>query len=352
MTDKEFRAEIKNGLSGGYFVFGDEDYIKKHIVDLAVKSVVGDDDFSSVNILENDENSFDVSFVFDAVSAVPMMAEKCAALCRVRYSELKESEKEGVLAALGTLKDNPSVVFIMVIPSGYFNEGDLKKGKPSADYKALEKYLAPVACPYQTPAVLKKWVEKHFASDGLRVTYDALDYMIDTVGSDMNFLLRETEKVACFAMASGSDTVDRKTVETVCSEAGELDAFALSGAIVSGDREGALSALRECRDKRQKPQYVIARMTSEFMNMFSVSVCMNSGMVKDEISKKLGIHEYRVGKYMAALKDTEVAAVRAVIERAVEIDNALKTSGGGFDLLERFVCTIPAKKRSGGGYGR
>ena len=115
--------------------------------------------------------------------------------------------------------------------------------------------------------------------------------------------------------------------------------------MVSGDRDLALAAIRECRDKRMNPVSVIARMTSEFNNMMFVSVYMRNGMLKSEISKKLGIHEFRIGKYMESLKDIETSTVRTVIERCVEVDAALKSSSGGFDLLERFVCTIPAKKR-------
>ena len=345
MNEKEFRAQIKSGLSGGYLIYGEEEYLKDRLVPLAVKSVVGDDDFSKVNLIENDENSYDPSFLEDALSASPMMAEKCCAVFRVRFSELGEGERENVYASLDILKHSPPVVLLFVIPSGYFDEGNLKRGKPSAEYRELTRYLTPVEVPYQAPAVLGKWAEKHFASDGLSVAPNALSYLIDTSGPDMYSLSGEIEKISCYAHAKGMTEVDRNTVAAICSENGELDAFALSNAVVSGNREGALAAIRECREKKMSPVSVIARMTSEFNNMMFVSAYMKNGMLKGEISKKLGIHEFRVGKYMEAVRDVETSAVRTVIERCVEVDTALKSSSGGFDLLERFVCTIPAKKR-------
>ena len=345
MNEKEFRAAIKNGLSGGYLIYGDEEYLKDRLVPMAVKSVVGDDDFSSVNLIETDENSFEPSFLEDALSSIPMMAEKCCAVCRVRFSELDEHEREAVYTALDILRRDPPVVLLFVIPAGYFDAGNVKKGKPSAEYRELTRYLEPVETPYQMAAGLKKWAAKRFSSDGIDVRDDALTYLVESAGPDMYSLSNEIEKITCFTLSKNMATLDKETVLAVCSESGELDAFALSNAVVSGNREGALAAIRECRDKRMNPISVIARMTSEFSNMLFVSVCMNNGMIKSEIAKKLGIHEFRVGKYMEALRDTDASSVRAVIERCVEVDTALKSSTGGFDLLERFVCTIPSKKR-------
>ena len=348
MTDKEFRAEMKTGLSGGYLFYGDEEFLKRYYVALAVKSVIGDDDFSKVNLIENDEDQYDDSFLEDALSSVPMMAEKCCAVCRVRFSELKDDRRAAVYSALELLENAHQVVLLFVVPAGYFDEGNVKRGKPSPEYKELTKRLKPVEFPYQPSSVLRKWAAKHFASDGVNVSDDALSYFVDIVGPDMTALSSEIEKLICYALSKGGCPVTRETVDLVCSEYGELDAFALSNAVVSGDREGALAALRECRDKKQKPTSVIARMTSEFMNMLSVAVCVNNGMVKSEIAKKLSIHEFRVGKYMESTRDVGIPAIRAVVERSVEADASLKSSGGGYEVLERFVCTIPSRRKSRG----
>ncbi len=350
MNDREFRAEIKSGLSGGYLIYGDEEYLKNYIVDLGVKSVIGDDDFSSVNLISSDENTFSPSFLDDALAAVPMMAERCAAVCRVRFSSLKESEKDAVYKALDALSDNPPVVLFFVVPAGYLDEGNLKRGRPSTEYKELTERLKPVSVPYQMASVLKKWVARHLEADSLTAPDDVLTYVVDMCGPDMTSLGAEVEKLSCYLLSKGRSDATAADVNFVCSSHGEPDAFALSNAVVSGNRAAALEALRECRDKKQKPTAVIARMTSEFMNMYSVAVCMKNGMMKGDIAKKLGIHEFRVGKYMESLRDIDIAGIRAVISRSVEADSRLKSSGGGFDVLERFVCTIPTKKRVARGY--
>ncbi len=161
----------------------------------------------------------------------------------------------------------------------------------------------------------------------------------------MSTLSGEIEKLVCYALSCKETVITEQTVREVCSESGELDAFALSNAVVSGEREVALDAIKEFRDKKQKPTHVLAKMTSEFINMMTVSLCQNDGMSKEEIAAKLGIHPFRVGKYLEALRNVDPSAIRAVIDRCVQADEALKSSGASFEVLERFVCTIPAKKR-------
>ena len=346
MNDREFKTEISSGLSGGYLLWGDEEYLKDHYLSSAVRSVVGDDDFSAVNLFECDAEDFDESFLFDAASAVPMMAQKCCAVCSVRFSELKESAKERVFEALSRAAENPSLVLLFTVPAGALDAGDLKKNRPSSDYTELTKFLKPVCFAPRNASTLKKWIARHFSNDGLFADDRTLSLIVDTVGEDMTCLSREIEKLTCYVLSQEKNTVTEDDVRAVCSGNGELDAFALSNAIVSGEREAALDAVRECRDKKQKPTAVISRITSEFVNMLTVSLYMKDGMTRDAIAQKTGIHQYRVGRYMESLRNTDHAAIRAVIDRCVEVDSALKSSGGGYELIERFICTIPAKKKT------
>ena len=164
----------------------------------------------------------------------------------------------------------------------------------------------------------------------------------------MTALINEIDKVSCFVKAKGRTEVTLSDITSVCTDNTELDAFALSNAVVNGDREGALEALGECRDNKVKPTLVIARMTSEFMNMLSVAACVRSGMYKQEISKKLGLHEFRVGKYMESVRDTDIESIRAVLSRCVDVEFALKSTATGYEQLEKFVCTIPSRKSARG----
>ena len=345
MDEKEFKAEIKRGLEGGYLICGEEDYLKDYWTEQARLSVVGDDDFSSFNTVQSDEASYTDAFLPEALESTPMFSDKICVICRVRFAELKEDGKEKLIKAIDHLDATPHAVLLLVVPSGALDCGEGRRGKTSKDFERLTKYLKPVVISEQPAYVLRKWVERHLAAEGLTAADGAAEYLIEKTGGSMMTLSRELEKLICYVLSKDAGCVECAAVDDVCSDQGELDAFALSNAIVSGERDLALAAIRECRIKKQKPTYVLAQVTSEFINMTYVLAYMNDGMPKEAIAKKMSIHPFRVGKYMAALRGAEPAELRAMIDRCAECDRTLKSMDGSFDPLIRLVCTIPSKKK-------
>lgn len=344
MTEKDFKAEIKNGLSGGYLLYGEEEYLKEYYLDRAVEAVIGNSDFAEFNLIKTDEDNYSSSALADALASFPMMSEKVCVVCRVRLSTLSDKELDSLCQVLSTLPDRPAVLFVSA-PSGYFDAGSIRKNRPSAMYKKLSEYLTPVEFPHQTPAMLKKWALRHFEAEKISAEDTALETLCELCDYDMTVLGGECEKLICFAKACGQETITAQTVRELCSEYGEAGAFALSNAIVSGDKQAALRALKEYKDKRRSAVMVLSGIISDFSNMLKVSVYMKNGMYKIDIARKTGIHEFRVGRYMEAVKNTEPSAVRAVLERCREADTALKSSGIDYIALERLVCTMSAKAR-------
>ena len=345
MDEKEFKAEIKRGLEGGYLICGEEDFLKDHGVEQARLSVVGEDDFSTFNTVQSDEASYSDSFLPDALGQVPMFSDKICVICRVRFSELKEDQKDKIIDAVSHLDATPQAVLLLVVPSGAIECGERRRSKGSKDFDRLTEYLKPVVISEQPEYVLRRWVERHLSSEGLTASDGAAEYLIEKSGGSMMTLSRELEKLICYVLSRGGQSVDRAAVDDICSDQAELDAFALSNAIVSGERDMALAAIRECRIKKQKPTYVLAQVTSEFINMTYVLAYMNEGLPKESIAKKMSMHPFRVGKYMGALRGAEPAELRAMIDRCVECDRMLKSIDGGYDPLIRLVCTIPSKRK-------
>ena len=347
MTDKEFKNEIRKGLCGGYLLYGDEEYLKKFYVKEAVKSIAPDDDaFSAFNLVTIDDDSYSSAALIDALSVMPMMADKVCVVCNVKLSSLKEKEKSEFLETIAKLKDFEHAVLLVVCPSGFFDAGNVKKNKSSALYKSVTKYLTPVEFPYGTPAVLKKWVLRHFERENLTADDRTLTYIVEAAGPDMLFLGTEIDKLICYTKSKGLTNVELDFARMLCSDNGESEAFALTNAIIAGDRAGALEVIKESKEKKLKATAVLSKISSDFTNMLTVAVYMKEGLTKGEIASKTGLHEFRVSRYMDAARATDVGAIRAALDRCREADVALKTSSvSDYIALERLVCTMPAKKQ-------
>ncbi|MBE6562948.1 MAG: DNA polymerase III subunit delta [Ruminococcaceae bacterium] len=352
MNDKEFKAEIKKGLHGVYLMYGEEEFLKKYYLREAKKAILGeDDDFSVFNLVEIQDDEFSPELLREAASGVPMMADKICVIAHARLTRIGGSDKghvenvrsDELFDVLSEIKNIETAAVFIVCPPDGFDAG--RKNRPSKLLKGISEHATPVEFAYQTPAVLKKWTLRHFEKEGLSADDSVLNYIVSAAGPDMTFLSLEIGKLIAYAKANGKESVSLQDATLLCSENGELDAFALSNAIVSGDRAGALEALREAKEKRRKAPMVLAGITSDFINMLTVSIYMKYGLTKDDIARKTGIHAFRVGKYMEAVRNSETAAIRAALDRCREADVMLKSSVIDFIALERLVCVMPVKKQ-------
>ncbi len=351
MNDREFKAEIKKGLSGIYLFYGEEEFLKKYYLTEAKKAVLGDDDdFAVFNYVEIQEEDFSPDTLRDAAATVPMMADKACVVAHAdltKYADKKASAVSGRLEplvdALSDIKDEDNSVVFIVCKSGGFDAG--RKNRPSALLKSLQGCVSVVEFEYQSAAVLKKWALRHFEREQLGAEDNAISYLVNAAGPDMTFLSLEIQKLICYVKSQNRDRLTLEDATQLCSENGELDDFALSNAIVSGDRAAALEALREAQDKRRKATLVLSGITSDFINMLTVSVYIKEGLSKDEIARKTGLHAFRVGKYVEAVRNVDTAALRAALDRCREADAALKGSGIDYIALERLVCVMPAKRQ-------
>lgn len=74
MTDTEFRDAVKKGkLSGGYLLFGDEDFLKNRYAADMCKAVAGDE-FAEFNIIKLDAAETSPARLEEALAGYPMMA--------------------------------------------------------------------------------------------------------------------------------------------------------------------------------------------------------------------------------------------------------------------------------------
>lgn len=344
MTDKEFKKCIKDGLSGGYLIYGDEEYLINHYVKLACDAVMGDNgDFADFNLIKIEEDNYSPEALGDAVSTFPMMNDKVCVVCRIRLSSLSDKELEELLEVLETLDRYPAVLLVLA-PRDFFDAGNIKKNKPSAMYKKLTKFLQPVEMPHQTPALLKKWIMRHFEPEGISSDDRSLGRICEMCDYDMTALSRECEKLICYMKANSLNEVTPEIISNVCCEYGEAGAFALTNAIVTGDKTEALGVLKEYKDKRRAAVSVLGAIISDFSNMLTVSVYMKSGLYKVDIAKKTGLHEFRVGRYMEAVKGKDPERVRKMLELCRDADMSLKSSSVDYIALERLICTMPGRK--------
>lgn len=341
INEAEFRKRLRGELWGCYVFFGEEDYLKSYCVKAARENVCPDEGLACFNDISIDFPDFSVDALTDALAAPPMMCErKLVVVKSFDFGGIKPSEVEALLTLMGQYReDRGNLLILSVIPDG-LDVGYLPK-KPSALFKKLMDVCTPVLFEASTPAKLYSWVARHFQHESIAASDDAVRFLVDYCGRSMYVLSAEIGKLCAYLHASGRNEVTREDIRFVSVPEEECDTFALSNAVLAGDRAAALSVLSVMQFRQVKPEYALSEISTLYCNLYQIKLLMTEGVPQSEIAKILRVHEYKVGLYMrTAQRMTEAALIRAVT-LCRDTDLATKTYGKrNYEQIEKLVCLL------------
>lgn len=341
ISETDLRGKIKSRAGGAYVLFGEEDYLKAaSLADLRKMAIGGcDESLVQFNRTVLTDEDYSPGALLAGAAAVPMMNDMRIVEAELRLGAMRENQWSEFVSALVEASRYSSAVTVIKCPADSFDHGDLPK-RPSTKLKELSAAAECVYFGFQPEFRLKKWLMRHFLSREMKTDDAALDKIIEICGTDMFTLRGEVDKLCAYAAAHGTDYVDDTMPTLVCC-ANERDvAFELTNSIISGNKQTALSALKRYKDRRESPVAVMGMITRAVGDMVYVSALTAAGKTKKEISDTLKIHEYRVGLYMNAVRETSPEQLYAVMLRCREADAALKSSTLGYEAIERFICAL------------
>lgn len=339
IKEADFRKQIKSAPRSGYLFFGEEDYMKKFALDMAVEAISPDPAFAFFNEIRLDSFSYSPEVLMDALMPAPMMADrKIIILSGIDFTSMKATELDALCKTLDSLADYDYNTLIINTSADRFDEGILPK-RPSATLQKLSEYLIPVQFEKNSPARLASWVAKHFEHNGVSAPNEVCSFIIERCGRDMFNLANETDKLSFFVLSDGRREVTQEDVMTVSIPVGEYDAFAFTNAIGARRRDDALEILGDMKLRRQEPIFIIGEISRTVCDMLTIAVLRSEGLTQREISASTGIHEYKVGVILRTLPQEEMC--RRMLERCRAADLEIKTfRSDGYAVLEKLICTI------------
>lgn len=337
MTDAELRADIKRGATGVYFLCGEERFLISRAAETVRRAAL--DGVGEYNrVILTDEN-YSHELLRASVEAMPLLGgSKLVELPWLRLDTWRENDKERFFGILEGMREHPDTVLLIYVTEEECSVGALPK-KPSGTYRRMDKLAKCVYYPRANQAKLRKWIVRHFEESGLLASDEFADALLAYCGRDMTTLSGEIDKLSAYGSSHGGE-LKLEYIKEVASAGGDEDAFALSNAIIAGDRAGALEAVGRYRSRRDEPIVVLAMVSRTLSDMLSVAMLIGDGFGAKEISERLKLHEYRVGLYIKAVAGRDVRKIRAALRRCRDADIAMKSYMNGYIALERVICTI------------
>lgn len=341
ITEAEFRKRLQGPLSGCYLFFGEEDYLKSYCLKAAREKICPDEGLACFNDISVEFLDFSVEALTDAMAAPPMMCDcKIVTVKSFNFGEVKAAEVDGLIALMAAYRDDPSNLLILsVIPDG-IDVGTPKK--PSALFKRLCEVCTPVQFEASSPAKLAAWAIRHFRHENIDVSDSMARFLVEYCGKSMYTLSSEIKKLCAYLHAVGKSTVTEEDIRTVSVPEEECDAFALTNALMAGDRARALTVLSVMQFRQVKPEYAIAEIARMYCEMYQTKLLMESGVTaQSEIAKLTRVHEYRTGLYIRAVARQSTESLARAVALCGDADLAMKSYGKrNYEQIEKLVCLL------------
>jgi len=342
MTAGEFMKNVVSNPQGSYLFFGDEEYTKLSCLSRLRVSLFGeaaDDPFNHHKIVCT-ESGWEERLT-NAIDTLPVFAEKkLVELHSLSFPSLSDAQLSALISLFAQANDGGDTVLAVYTLSEEINVGRLPKA-PSALYKKLTAVLNPVQCDRQTPGRLTGWVGRHFTAEGVTASAMVCQEIVEKCGTDMFTLSNEIKKLAFYTLSKDEKAVSLQDIDLVCCVSKESGAFDFTNAILDGNAPRALELLIDMRQRKEKPEIVLAGIIDTLANLYTVKRLIEAGKKPMEMSADTGLHEYRVKLYSQSASGKSSKRLQKALTLCSEADQKIKsTSLDNYTVLEILILRL------------
>lgn len=326
LTRTELERSLREGVRPLYLLLGPEIYLRRVAAQAITEAAL-----SRTLLREFNESSFSLSSdsVQSAVAAadqLPMMSD--TRVVRVRdFARLRETDEEILIRYL----NNPSPSTVMI-----FTADDLDKRKKSS--KVLLDTCIVVEFGPLKDAEAKAWAKSRLKE--LKITADdqVVSEIISLVGTDVQTLSNEIEKLGSAAANTGRITPD--LVDELIGRSRELSNFELGDHLLTGNRKKALETLHRLLEDGAEPVMLVGLIAGNYHRLALGKHLLSRGG-RDEVFRNISLPPFKRDSYISTLQRSTAAKIARGIQLTAATDLAIKTSQATPRLqLEMLVCEL------------
>jgi DNA polymerase-3 subunit delta len=187
----------------------------------------------------------------------------------------------------------------------------------------------------------RDWVSSFFKKQGVAVTPDCVDVILELVENNTEALRQECSRLCQFL---GKDkTITAEDAEKWLSRGREESAFTLFSKIASGDLSKALETLRALLHAKEAPPAILAGLTWCFQKLLDYLFLLEDQKANDTELKKIGLAAPKARKdYEQAGRLYGVWGVQTCLALTAEYDALIRSMGSGLEnlLMDRYIYQI------------
>lgn len=314
ITAEKLNAELDKGTFAPIYLLTGEDTYRKNLVIEKIKSALNPDDF---NFYKSEADKADISEALAQANTAPVFSN-ARVIILTGIEKLRKEPKEALLRYI----ENPLPTTTLIL-----TYNDSKKMK-------TEKALAGT-CTDNGRVVnfeelkadsLAAWVRSQLLAKGLTPTFESVDLLCESVGSELTALENEIEKIALYTLDRQDKTVTEKDVLNCIGFSKEQNPYELANLITACNKNEALNLLDKLVDDGEEPIAILSKMTYPILKMARIKRLSAAGMSAPDILHTAGLFPWESRLISASRKFPSIKNFEQALNRIIEADSNFKSS--------------------------
>lgn len=308
--------DIKSGkLNHIYLVYGAESFLRKQYKERLKKALAPDDDSMNYSYFEGKDIS--AGEVIDLAETMPFLSDKRSII--IENSPFFKSEGEKIAEYLNAVPDTTYLVFV-----------EESVDKRSKLYKAIAKNGCVVEAAGLSEDKIITWILGILKKDNKKITQNTMHYLLGKIGTDMENIRSEVEKLICYCY--DRDVITNEDIDAVCTTQISNQIFEMLDAMANKRQKVALQLYYNLLALKEPPMRILFLIGRQFNLLLQARLLKQKGYGDRAIAEKIGVPPFAATKYLNQAGKFKMADLRQAVAECVEADEAVK-SGNRNDRL-------------------
>ncbi len=315
-----FRLIKQGSISPIYVCHGTESYLMNEFIERLLEQLV-QPEHREMAIVRFDTGETPLDNIIEEAETLPFLVPSKIVLVRdsVLFASGKESSRvehrpESMLAYMG--QPSETTVLIFMVPHEKLDE----RKKLVKTAKTNDSVIA--FTPLQSEELLQ-WLLKRAGNQGRSMGSAAAEELLRRVGSDMQALAAETDKLCLHAGQGGTVTVE--SVQSLVPMAAEQNVFKLTEELAALRTSEAITLYYDLLKRREEPIKLMALLVRQFRNMLYVKELGSQGYSPQQMASQLGLHPYAVKITGEQARKFSQERLASMLSELADLDYAMKT---------------------------
>ncbi len=306
---KTIDADIKSGsFAPAYLLYGEEAYLKRQYRDKLKKALSQEGDTMNTSVFEG--KGIAAGEVIDLAETMPFFADR--RLILIENSGLFKSGAEELAEYMKEIAQSTCFVFVE-------NEVD----KRSRMFKSVKAAGRVVEFKKQSDSILVQWILGRLKREHKNITQPVMQQFLTAVGTDMENIDKELEKLLCYCM--DRDVITAEDVRAICVQQTQNKIFDMVNAIGEKDQKKALELYYDLLALKEPPMRILFLIARQFQILLQLKELSGKGFDNKFMAAKAGVPEFALRRNLAQARGFSVERLYQAVADCVEAEEAVKT---------------------------